>query len=130
GLRLVEAKQLTSALQAEIVPAQVKIAGDHRCTCAACGRRLASKGYYAATFRSLFGDVPMRLRRLLTCPCQIEGLARSFAAFDLEAATVAPELAYVTARYAALVPFGKVADLLSELLPVGGAPNAGTVRNR
>jgi hypothetical protein len=43
---------------------------------------------------------------------------------------VAPELAYVTARYAALAPFGKVADLLSELLPVSGAPNAGTVRNR
>ena len=54
----------------------------------------------------------------------------SFAAFDLEAATVAPELAYVTARYAALAPFGKVADLLSELLPISGALNAGTVRNR
>ena len=41
-----------------------------------------------------------------------------FAALDLEAATVAPELAYVTARYAALAPFGKTADLLSELLPI------------
>ena len=39
---------------------------------------------------------------------------------------MAPELAYVTARYAALAPFGKVAELLS----VSGAPNAGTVRNR
>jgi Transposase len=67
---------------------------------------------------------------LLTCPCQNGGEAKSFAAFDLEAATVAPELAYVTARYAALAPFGKVADLLSELLPVSGTPNAGTVRNR
>jgi hypothetical protein len=36
----------------------------------------------------------------------------------------------VTARYAALLPFGKVAALLSELLPVGGAQHAGTVRNR
>jgi hypothetical protein len=84
----------------------VTIAGEHRCTCAACGRRLASKGYYTATFRSLFGDVPVRIRRLPTCPCQNGGLAKSFAAFDLEAATVAPELAYVTARYAALAPFG------------------------
>jgi hypothetical protein len=67
---------------------------------------------------------------LLTCPCQNGGEAKSLAAFDLEAATVAPELAYVTARYAALAPFGKVADLLSELLPVSGAQNAGTVRNR
>ena len=130
GLRLAEAKQLTSALQAEIVPAQVTIAGEHRCTCAACRRRLASKGHYTATFRSLFGDVPIRIRRLLTCPCQNGGEAKSVAAFDLEAATVAPELAYVTARYAALAPFGKVAELLSELLSVSGAPNAGTVRNR
>src|SRR3954454_10276307 len=43
---------------------------------------------------------------------------------------VAPELAYVTAKFAALAPFGKVAALLSELLPIGGAQNAGTVRNR
>ena len=116
GLRLAEAKRLTAAIQAEIVPAQVTIAGENRCICIACGRALASKGHYTATFRSLFGDVPIRVRRLLTCPCQGTAKARSFAAFDLEAATVAPELAYVTARYAALVPFGKVADLLSELL--------------
>jgi hypothetical protein len=77
GLRLAEAKQRTSALQSEIVPAQVTIAGVHRCTCAACRRRLASKGHYTATFRSLFGDVPIRIRRLLTCPCQNGGEAKS-----------------------------------------------------
>ena len=130
GLRLAEAKRLTAAIQTEIVPAQVTISGEHRRTCVACGRVLASKGHYNATFRSLFGDVPIRVRRLLTCPCQNGAEATSFSAFDRKAATVAPELAYVTARYAALAPFGKVADLLSELLPVSGGPNAGTVRNR
>ncbi|HEX3405483.1 MAG TPA: hypothetical protein VHT74_34675 [Acetobacteraceae bacterium] len=84
------------------------------------GRRLASKGHYAATFRSLFGDVPVRVRRLLACPCQGTGGAKSFAAFDLEAATVAPELAYVTARYAALAPFGKVSMQVGEsVIPPG-----------
>ena len=130
GLRLAEAKQLMAAIQTEIVPVQVTIAGEHRRTCVVCEGELASKGHYTATFRSLFGDVPIRVRRLLACPCQGTGEAKSFAAFDLDAATVAPELAYVTARYAALVPFGKVADLLSELLPISGARNAGTVRNR
>ncbi|HEX3992158.1 MAG TPA: hypothetical protein VHX39_13380 [Acetobacteraceae bacterium] len=43
---------------------------------------------------------------------------------------VAPELAYVTAKFAALASFARVADLLSELLPTSGAANAGTVRNR
>jgi len=132
GLRLAEAKQLTAALQAQIVPAQVAAVSERRRSCVACGRVLASKGHYGARFRSLFGDVPVRVRRLLVCPCQdvIEGGAKSFAALDLGGDAVAPELAYVTARYAALLPFGKVATLLSELLPMGGAQNTGTVRNR
>ena len=130
GLHLAEAKHLMAAIQAEIVPAQVMVAGEHRRTCMACEGELASKGHCTATFRSLFGEVPLRIRRLLTCPCQNGGDAKSFAAFDLEAATVAPELTYVTARYAALAPFGKVAGLLSDLLPISGAQNAGTVRNR
>jgi hypothetical protein len=44
GLRLAEAKRLTAAIQAEIVPAQVTIASEHRRTCVACGRGLAGKG--------------------------------------------------------------------------------------
>src|SRR5829696_7985761 len=130
GLRLDEAKQLTAALQAEMVSAQVAMAGERRRGCIACGRLLASKGHYPAKFRSLFGNVPVRVRRLLVCPCQGPGEAKSFAALDLGKGAIAPELAYVTARSAALVPFGKVATLLSELLPLTGARNAGTVWNR
>src|SRR3954466_13387574 len=109
GLRLDEAKQLTAAFQAEMVSAQLAVVGERRCGCVTCGRPLASKGHYSATFRSLFGNVPVRVRRLLVCPCQGPGEAKSFAALDLGQDAVAPELAYVTARYAALVPFGKVA---------------------
>jgi hypothetical protein len=108
----------------------VAVVGERRRGCATCGRPLASKGHYRATFRSLFGNVPVRVRRLLVCPCQGPGAAKSFAALDLSKGAVAPELAYVTARYAAMVPFGKVATFMSELLPMGGAQNAGTVRNR
>ena len=43
---------------------------------------------------------------------------------------IARELAYVTAKFAALAPFAKVAHPLAELLPVGGTINGGTVRNR
>jgi hypothetical protein len=131
GLRLDEAKRLTAALQAEMVPAQVAEVGERRRACEACGRRLAGKGHYGAMFRSLFGDVPVRVRRLLACACRGEGEAKSSAALALgNGAVVAPELAYVTARYAAMVPFGKVAALLSDLLPVSGTQHASTVRNR
>ena len=58
GLRLDEAKQLTAALQAEMVSAQVAVVGERRRGCAACERPLASKGHYRATFRSLFTPLP------------------------------------------------------------------------
>ncbi|MBV9749169.1 MAG: hypothetical protein JO157_10165, partial [Acetobacteraceae bacterium] len=121
GLSLAEVKQLTAALQAGIVPAQVTALGECPRACLACGRRLASKGYSEARFRSLFGDVPVRVRRLLVCPCQGEGEAKGVAVLDFgKGAAVAPELAYITARYAALAAFGKVPALLSVLLPVSG----------
>src|SRR5215207_2894078 len=97
GLRLDEAKQLTAALQAEMVSAQLAVVGERRRGCVTCGRERASKGHYPAKFRSLFGDVPVRVRRLLVCPCQGPGEAKSFAALDLGKDAVAPELAYVTA---------------------------------
>jgi hypothetical protein len=50
-------------------------------------------------------------------------------ALDFGHDAVAPELACVTARYAALAPFRNVAVLLSELPPISGAQNVGAVRN-
>ena len=55
GLRLAEAKQLTAALQAEMVPAQVTIAGERRRTCEACGR--------AGQQGTLHRDIPLAVRR-------------------------------------------------------------------
>ena len=64
GLRLGEAKQLTAALQAKMVSRQVTVVGERHRLCAACGGVLASRGYYPATFRSLFSNVPVQVRRL------------------------------------------------------------------
>src|SRR4051794_11200643 len=113
-----------------MVPAQVAVLSECRRSCVACGSVLASKGHYPMRFRSLFGDVPRRVRRLLICPCQGDSGAKSSAILDFDGTAVAPELAYITARYAALAPFGKVAALLSELLPISGTQHASTVRNR
>jgi hypothetical protein len=131
GLSLDEGKRLTAAIQAEMVHAQASIMGERFRCCAHCGSTLSSKGYRQVAFRSLFGNVPLRVRRFDRCPCRdaLPKEPRTFSALTLDGG-MAPELAYVTAKFAALAPFGKVADLLSELLPVGGAVNAGTVRNR
>ncbi len=131
GLSLSEGKQISAAIQTEIVRTQASIVGDRFRCCAHCESNLSSKGYRQATFRSLFGDVKLRLRRFESCPCRaaLPNEPRSFSAIALEGG-VAPELAYVTAKFAARAPFGKVAEFLAELLPIGGAVNAGTVRNR
>ena len=42
----------------------------------------------------------------------------------------APELSYLTAKLAALMPFGKVATVLDEVLPTTTRTHASTVRNR
>ena len=130
GLTLAEGKQITAAIQTEMVRAQASTMNERFKYCAHCELALSSKGYRSVTFRSLFGEVPLQVRRFVSCQCrEIAAEPRSFSVLTLEGG-MAPELAYVTAKFAALAPFAKVADLLAELLPVGGAVNAGTVRNR
>ncbi len=43
---------------------------------------------------------------------------------------VTPGLRYLTSKLAALLPYGKVADFLGELLPLSAKATASTVRNR
>src|SRR3954451_25209677 len=78
GLRLDEAKQLTAALQAEMVGGQLGGVGERRRGWATCRRPLASKGHSRRSFRSLFADVRVRFRRLLVCRCQGPGEPKSF----------------------------------------------------
>ena len=130
GLRLAEAKQLTEALQAQVAPAQVAGLGERPRSCMAYDSVLAREGHHPVRFRSLFGNMPLRVRRLLACPCQGGGEAKSLAILEFGANTVALGLSYLTARYAALAPFGKTAALLSKLPLMSRPQNASTARNR
>ena len=78
GLRLDEAKQLTAALQAQIVPAQVAMTGERRRWCVACGRGLASKGHYPTTFRvavTCRTKAPGRVHHLVKVTAERAGLS-------------------------------------------------------
>ncbi len=99
--------------------------------CGRCERRLRIGGYYRALFRSAFGNVPLRVRRLVVCPC-LHSAKRTFSELSdlLGRSLVAPEWLYLEAKCASLLPFEKVADLLGEILPVEDGRNAETVRNR
>lgn len=71
----------------------------------------------------------MRVRRFNACPCRTCG-PRTVSALFTGNYPIAPELRYLTAKLAALMPFGKVADFLGEVLPLSTQPHASTVRNR
>jgi hypothetical protein len=129
GLTIEEGKAILESLQNEIVAAQVQQHGVNIRSCPRCGCAFRTKGYYRATLRSVYGNVGMRIRRLRGCSCA-GSQARSFSTLFTNKHPTTPELRYLTAKMAALLPFGKVADFLGELLPLSAHTTAGTVRNR
>src|SRR3984885_57638 len=129
GLTIEEGKAILESLQNEVVTAQVQQHGVNIRSCPQCGTAFRTKGYYRSTLRSVYGKVGMRIRRLRGCSCS-GSQARSFSTLFTNKNPTTPELRYLTAKMAALLPFGKVADFLGELFPLSAQATAGTVRNR
>ena len=78
--------------------------------------------------RTVYGNVPVRVRRLRGCACTLDSASQS--TVFTKHSPVTPELKYLTAKLAALMPFGKVTDFLSELLPLSAKAAPNTIRNR
>src|SRR5882757_7046265 len=74
GLSLSESKQLLAQLQREIVTRQFEATTQQRRHCGQCGTKRAIKDFHGARFRSLFGDVELRVPRLAQMPMR-PGLA-------------------------------------------------------
>ena len=131
GLTLAEGKRLLQAVQQRMVTAQVKRHGTVYRRCGHCRRKLSTQGYQRRWFRSAFGKVPIRVRRLTTCRCQGEP-RRTFSSLPASGphGVIAPEWLYLQAKLASLIPFARVAELLSEVLPANEGLNAETVRTR
>ena len=133
GLTLAEGKRLLSALQHRMVQAQVERHGAVYRRCGHCRRKLRTKGYRRQWFRSAFGRVPVRVRRLTSCRCQGEPQT-TFSSLDVPGPAahglIAPEWLYLQAKLASLIPFARVAELLGEVLPAEDSLNAETVRSR
>ena len=117
-----------AAIQAQLVGDQVKRHGEVARHCLWCGRSQSSKGHYQSTFRSVFGNIPMRVRRFHACPMPPRRAEDGAGVVHAPIAHRAGIL-YLTAKLAALMPFGKVADFLGEVLPLSTS-HASTVRNR
>jgi hypothetical protein len=129
GLSLAESKTLLAAAQQRIVKAQVDCWLERHRHCAISGRKLRCKGSYPVTFRTLFGDVQLKSPRFyVPKERQTNGPATISPLMQLLPDHVAPERLYLETRWASLVPYAATADLLADVLPVGGGVNATTVR--
>jgi hypothetical protein len=129
GLTLAEAKALLQGVQQAVVTRQAAEVAARQTICSRCGQPLAHKGAHTIVVRSLFGILRLPSPRLFHCPCQPQP-TRTFsplAAVLPERTT--PELRYLEAKFAGLLSSGLTARLLDEVLPLGRAVQASTIRN-
>src|SRR5450432_936935 len=98
-------------------------------SCRQCGRAFRTKGYYQSTLRSVYGKIRMRVRRIKGCACS-GSQGRTYSTLFANKSPITAELRYLTAKMAALLPFGKAADFLGELLPLSAVTAVSTVRDR
>lgn len=128
GLSLAEGKQLLETVQTYVVAQQAAAYLEHERPCGKCGRPHLSKERRRSPVNTVFGPVAVPNPRWHRCPCQATG-PRTFrpSARWLDGRTT-PELAYLETKWASLIPYAKVVDLLKDVLPVAETLNQESVR--
>lgn len=121
GLNLSEGKALFAGVQDLVVAQQVQAHLALRRICPNCRGRYTSKDSGSTPVSTVFGRVEVPNPRWNRCPCQIDGpkTFRPMRAW-LNGQT-SPEMLYLETKWASLIPFARVADLLKEVLPVAGS---------
>lgn len=119
GLSLQEAKTVLAQLQETLVREQVAAVGADHQTCPHCGAAQRRKGQHQIVVRSLFGKLTLESPRLYTCACQTEETRLSYSPLaELLPERTTPEMEYLQAKWAALLPCGVTVDMLEEVLPM------------
>src|SRR5713226_1164315 len=125
GLKLDEAKEILAEIQTALVTAQATRFLGHQCSCPDCGTPYLKNGTHQLTFRTLFGTIKLASQRFYTCSCQQAKTRRqtqkqiSFSPLaKLLPERTAPEFAYLQTKWAAIMSYGRTAQLLEEVLPL------------
>ena len=128
GLTLAEGKALVANVQSYVVEQQTTTyLAQHR-HCAACGRKHLSKGQGRSIVHTIFGPVSVPNPRWQRCSCQESGPQSFRPTAQWLTGHTSPELMYLETKWASLIPYAKVADLLKDVLPVAPTWNQETVR--
>jgi hypothetical protein len=125
GLTLAEAKRLLAQVQQRVVAAQAQRHTMLRPECQSCGRRYHAKGWRPHRIATLFGEVQVRLPRLVCAGC---GCGDTGVRWPSHCRST-PELNQLQAQLAALMPYRVAVDLLQHLLPIDAGRSPETLRS-
>jgi hypothetical protein len=128
GLQLAEAKDLLVAVQDTVAGQQATAAIARQVACPHCGVPRRHKDTRTIVVRSLFGVLRLASPRWWYCGCRDQRTRTFQPLAGLLPERTTPELAYLQARFAALVSYGLTASLLGELLPLGRRLHPAVVR--
>lgn len=128
GLSLSEGKALLAGVQGFVVAHQVHEHLEQRRVCPNCHGLYASKDSGSTVFNTVFGRVEVPNPRWNRCPCQTDGPKTFRPIRTWLHGRTSPELVYLETKWASLIPFARVVDLLKDVLPVGDTTNQETVR--
>jgi len=129
GLTLQEGKALLAGVQDFVVAQQAGQYLDQQRPCPQCGQRHTSKDIGNTPVKTVFGPVQVPNPRWNRCSCQAAGPRTFRPRRAWLPGRTTPEMLYLETRWASLIPFARVVDLLKDVLPVGEALNAATVRH-
>ncbi len=129
GINLSEGKALLAGVQDFVIAQQTNEYLEQQRACPDCGRQHTTKDSGSTPIKTVFGPMRVANPRWNRCPCQGDG-SQTFRPMRawLQGQT-SPEMVYLETKWASLIPFAKVADLLQEVLPIEDSVNSETVRN-
>jgi hypothetical protein len=128
GMSLAESKALLAGVQDFMVAQQVSENLEQRRACRHCGRRHTTKDSGSTPVKTLFGSVNVLNPRWNRCACQTQGPETFRPTAPWLQGRTSVEMLYLESKWASLIPFAKVADLLREVLPIGDSANHESVR--
>jgi len=118
GLSLEEAKAMTGAVQRKMVEVQAREAIERDSICPACQQRLRRNGKHRVGYRTPFGRLDLDSPRFYRCRCQAHTRQSISPLAIWLGGHISPELQYLEAQFAALLPYGVSAHMLGTVLPL------------
>jgi hypothetical protein len=125
GLTLVEAKLLLAQVQRQVVAEQANTHAMFRPDCRSCGATYHVKDWQPHRIATLFGEVRVRLPRLVCAGC---GCGETGVSWPSHCRST-PELNQLQARLSALMPYRVAADVMRHLLPIDAGTSPETWRS-